>query len=248
MSLDRLKQEWEEIAGLDPCWAILSEPDKKFGKWEVEEFFRSGEQDCDVVMKFADSSKYPAGRDAALDFGCGVGRVTRAFAKYFKESIGVDISEEMITRARDLNREILNCSFRVNSENKVRFFSDGHFDLVYTNLVLQHLPNNATVHSYISDFVRILKANGLLVFQLPNSLPLIVRLQPRRTLYKAMRGLGFTDTFLYKKLGLHPMRMRSIAKNEIIAFISSIGGKLLHVETHRDPVFQFESSIYYLTK
>ena len=37
------RQDWEELAQVDPCWAILSDPNRKFGAWDVEEFFRTGE-------------------------------------------------------------------------------------------------------------------------------------------------------------------------------------------------------------
>ncbi len=35
----------------------------------------------------------------ALDFGCGIGRLTQLLCKFFKKCIGVDISKEMIKLA-----------------------------------------------------------------------------------------------------------------------------------------------------
>ena len=42
-------------------------------------------------------------RDRALDFGCGVGRLTRALGTRFESALGVDISAGMIEQARRLN-------------------------------------------------------------------------------------------------------------------------------------------------
>ena len=40
----------------------------------------------------------------ALDFGCGVGRLTQALAEHFERVAGVDIAASMIARARQENR------------------------------------------------------------------------------------------------------------------------------------------------
>ena len=65
----------------------------------------------------------------ALDFGCGVGRLTRALAGSFEKSCGVDILEAMVTKARELNGQIGNCSFVVNNSTDLRVFPNETFDL-----------------------------------------------------------------------------------------------------------------------
>ncbi len=248
MNLKDLKREWEEIASQDAYWAVLSQRNRKFGKWDIQQFFRTGEQQIEIVIKSANRLGYPLQRQIALDFGCGPGRLTRALSKHFRQSIGIDISEKMIDYARSLNTDLSNCSFLVNNQDNLQLFTDNHFDLVYSNLVLQHLPSKATIYSYISEFVRIIKPNGLLVFQLPNSLPFEVWIQPRRILYRILRLGGFSERFLYWKLGLHPIRMKAIPKRDVVFFLSSIGAKLIEVQTHNDPEFKFESSTYFSTK
>ncbi len=39
MSLKRHKQDWEDLGTVDPLWAIHSQPNRKFGKWDINEFF-----------------------------------------------------------------------------------------------------------------------------------------------------------------------------------------------------------------
>ena len=48
-------------------------------------------------------SRPPGARDRALDFGCGVGRLTRALGDRFDAVVGVDISAGMVEQARRLN-------------------------------------------------------------------------------------------------------------------------------------------------
>lgn len=77
MSLIRHKQDWDDLADIDPFWAILSYPEQKFGGWDIDKFFLTGDQEIERVMGFATQLGYPLGRELALDFGCGVGRLTR---------------------------------------------------------------------------------------------------------------------------------------------------------------------------
>jgi len=248
MKMNNLKREWEEIAGQDAFWAVLSQRDQKFGKWDVQQFFRTGEEEIQAVMKSADRLSFPSRRQMALDFGCGPGRLTRALSKYFTQCVGVDISEKMIDSARSLNPDSSIYTFYVNDQDNLRLFADNHFDLIYTNLVLQHLPSDTIVYSFISEFVRVLKPHGLLVFQLPNTIPFHVRIQPRRNLYRVLRMLGFSEKFLYWKLGLHPVRMRAIPKSDIESFLTSAGAKLLEVQPQTNTEFSVESSMYFATK
>jgi hypothetical protein len=114
--------------------------------------------------------------------------------------------------------------------------------------VLQHQPSQAAIEGYLAEFVRTLKDDGLLVFQLPSGIPLTIRMQPRRKVYVLLRRLGFRSKFLYWKLGLHPMRMRHVPRPEVIAFLESRGAKVLRVDTTTDPSYGFEDSVYYVTK
>src|SRR3954453_11263430 len=113
-------RDWEELAQLDPFWAIATSPTKRFNRWETEPFFARGHRQIARLMEDAERLGYPRGRTKALDFGCGVGRYTRALADHFEESVGVDVSEEMVAQARQLNPEVANCQFVVNVSRDLR--------------------------------------------------------------------------------------------------------------------------------
>lgn len=246
MSQKTHKQDWEALGELDPLWAICSTPDTRYGKWDLEAFFATGAREIEAVMGHADRLGYPTRRDRALDFGCGVGRLTRALAGYFGHCDGVDIAESMIAKAKELNAAYPNCAFTVNTSDDLRLFQDRQFDMVYTNIVLQHIPSRAVIKSYIGEFVRILREGGLLVFQLPSGVTWRRRLEPRHRLYQALRLLRVNEQFLYRRLGLFPITMNYIAEREVVAQLTALGARVLEVQ-HEDRA-GYPSSTYYVTR
>ena len=161
--------------------------------------------------------------------------------------MGVDISVEWVGRARELNASQENLSFVVNRSDDLSAFGDAEFDLVYSSIVLQHMPTEQAVLGYLAELGRVLRPGGLLVFQLPSAIPLAVRLQPRRTLYRALRALRLSPRFLYWRLGLHPMSMLAVPRPEVERALKQAGARAARVHEERDPDFGFTSAIYYAT-
>lgn len=246
MQLDSHKRNWEELAELDPLWAILSNASHQHGGWDINEFFLTGERDISALMETVRQLNPQLTSGTVLDFGCGVGRLTRAFASRFQTCYGVDISERMIENAQRLNQEYANCHFRVNTVDNLSIFPDNSFDLIYTHLVLQHVPDRSTIKSYIAEFVRTLKVGGMLVFQLPSYIPIRRLLQPRRRVYTVLRSVGFSHTFLYTSLGLNPIKMSFIPEQDVIATVRNAGGKVDLVKTKATS--EYQSSTYYVTR
>lgn len=246
MQLEPHKRNWEELAEVDPLWAILSGANNQHGRWNIDEFFQTGEGEIARIMDTLQQKNYQISPGKVLDFGCGVGRLTRAFASRFQTCYGVDISERMIENARRLNQDFTNCQFRVNTVDNLQIFPDDTFDMIYTNLVLQHVPSRAIIESYIQDFVRILKPSGVLVFQLPSHIPTRRLLQPRRRLYGMLRAVGFSHTLLYNKFGLNPMKMSFIPQPDVTGTVQRAGGRVDSVDTKQTP--EYESSTYFVSR
>jgi ubiquinone/menaquinone biosynthesis C-methylase UbiE len=229
-SLRRHQQDWEALGRVDPLWAVLTSPSRRHGRWDTAESFATGTRDIAALMETARTLGIPQRRDNALDFGCGVGRLTRALAGHFAQCVGVDISAPMLARAEELNRECERCRFVLNTSDDLSKFEPGSFDLVYSKYVLQHLPGRAVVRAYVSEFMRVLRPGGLLVFQLPSKIGLLHRLQPRRRLYALLRRLGFDERMLLERLELTPMRMGFMAEAAVTRMIAELGGTVVRVE------------------
>jgi SAM-dependent methyltransferase len=129
-------------------------------------FFASGRREIARTLRRSRSRRLPRRRDAALDFGCGVGRLTQAMAGRFERAVGVDVSATMIETARKLDRRE-RCEFVLNEAPSLDRFEDRSFDFVYSNIVLQHMPSELGV-VYVGEFARVLRPGGLLVFQVPD--------------------------------------------------------------------------------
>src|SRR5271167_1153918 len=156
---------WNTLAELDPLWTVLSDPEKKFGKWDPAEFFGTGAREAERVLALCTSNGRKVSCEKVLDFGCGVGRMTRAFSSFFASCVGIDVSENMVSLARKFNSDRPHCEF-IASGAAVLPFPDNSFDFVFSVLVLQHLPTKNMILGYIAEFIRIAKDNGVIVFQL----------------------------------------------------------------------------------
>src|SRR6187401_2371852 len=98
MDLRELQNNWDTLGKEDPLWAILSYEAKKGNKWDPVEFFRLGEKGIGEVMQYVSDLNLACARVSALDFGCGVGRLTQPLANYFSNVTGIDIAPSMIAR------------------------------------------------------------------------------------------------------------------------------------------------------
>jgi SAM-dependent methyltransferase len=222
-SASRQARDWDDLATVDPLWAVLAADDKRQGGWELDAFFATGEADVEQILATAVQLGRPAGRKRALDFGCGVGRLTRALAHRFDEVVGVDVSERMLEHARRLNADTPNLTF----ENRAKPPA-GRFDLVVANLVLQHLPSKALARVYIERLIEAARPEGLVVFQLPTRLPLARRLQPRRRVYAALRSYVGPDRL--NAAGFHPVRMLALPEADVRATVDRAGATVSRTE------------------
>ena len=228
--MNQQRREWDEIGRLDGLWAILSDPTKRHGRWDLDEFLATGQREVDAVLETGRRWSLPERRVHALDFGCGVGRLTRALAAHFESATGVDISEVMVSRARALHADRPTCTFRVLDDGGLTAFADRSFDCIYSRIVLQHIADRRFTQGVLREFVRLVADDGLLVFQLPASLPLRRRLQVRPRLYARLRSMRVPESFLYRQLGLHPIRMRSIPEADVVRLLIAAGATVLDIE------------------
>ncbi len=133
-----------EVRDTDRDWAIIGETEPYFGVLTAErfkrknldadaqsDFFRSGHSD---VHSFIDRMRLVFGAfdpRSALDFGCGVGRLTVPLAELTGTATGIDISPGMLAEARKHPHPGLH--FRDT-------IPDEEFDWVVSAIVLQHIP------------------------------------------------------------------------------------------------------------
>jgi SAM-dependent methyltransferase len=163
----RLRQLWNRLALHDALWAILAFDDKTNRRWDIREFMRVGEREIALAIHRCKQLGFPPKFGTALDFGCGVGRLTQALARRFDQTVGVDISDEMIALAEVLNQYRDRARYLRLDESGLSPFRDGAFDFIYSLIVLQHIPTDSAVE-HLRQFVRLMRPGGILIFQVPS--------------------------------------------------------------------------------
>lgn len=95
----------------------------------------------------------------ALDFGCGTGRSTRFLRDLGLRTTGVDISPEMVAKARELDPA---GDYRLIPGDDFRTFADASFDLVLSMFTFDNIPGEAKLNIF-RDLSRLLRPAGRLV-------------------------------------------------------------------------------------
>ena len=96
----------------------------------------------------------------ALDFGCGTGRSTRFLRGLGFDAIGVDISEEMIARARELDPS---GDYRLIPGDDMTALPRAGFDLIQSAFTFDNIPGMETKLRLFRDLRALLKPGGIFV-------------------------------------------------------------------------------------
>ncbi|MDP3956285.1 MAG: class I SAM-dependent methyltransferase [bacterium] len=164
-SLSESKKKWNELAKKNARYFVLT----NYGENISEDIFsKEGQRDyenhiaSDEIIK----EKIPDSQIAcALEIGCGIGRTTEFIARDFGDVYGIDISEEMIAAAEERLAGLSNIKF-VATDGITIPFPDNMFDLIFSFIVFQHMPNKETVERNINEVARTLKPGGIAKIQL----------------------------------------------------------------------------------
>lgn len=223
-------------------WAILTHPAKKGAGWDPEEFFQTGVWEIGEALRHVESHYALPARRRALDFGCGVGRLTQALAEHFEQVWGVDISPSMIQRAGQYNRRGERCHYILNERTDLRVLEDRQFDFIYSSITLQHMPPRFS-RRYIAEFLRLLAPGGVLLFQLTS----------RRRKSESFWQASFRQ-FYYRVLWdfLQPetplMEMYAVPREEVLDLIREHGGEILDVRPDPAAEPDWEGFRYLVTR
>src|SRR5438874_1933711 len=89
MEIDELQQNWDRFGRTDPLWSILTDPRGRNRRWNEEEFFDTGLKDIEAAFLQLEALGAKPRLGRALDFGCGVGRLTQALCQRFESTVGI---------------------------------------------------------------------------------------------------------------------------------------------------------------
>jgi 2-polyprenyl-3-methyl-5-hydroxy-6-metoxy-1,4-benzoquinol methylase len=107
-----------------------------------------------------------------LDVGCSTGTLVRTLIAHGYDAYGIDISEDLVNKARELARNSFgqDLSGRFSTENFLRHeFGDQKFDFIHSNDVLEHIHWDEAI-DFLSKCHRLMRPGGVLWLITPNRL------------------------------------------------------------------------------
>ena len=162
--LEMMKRDWDHRARENARHFVAT------GRtdWTDETFFASGETAIaqDILT---DTTNIYQGKDPAqmrvLEIGCGAGRLTRALSSIFGEVHAVDVSGEMLARARAALHDRPNVTLYQNNGCDLAVVPPLVFDFAYSSHVFQHIPSREVIDTYVREVHRLLRPGALFKFQ-----------------------------------------------------------------------------------
>jgi SAM-dependent methyltransferase len=127
--------DWRAIGATFPYWGVLTAPEYRQAELDpalLETFYATGRAVmADIAVRLEAITRSPLQVGSAIDFGCGVGRLTEAMTAYAGQAIGIDVSPGMLDQARANGAGVA-----VYDE----VLPEGPVDWINSYIVFQHIP------------------------------------------------------------------------------------------------------------
>jgi SAM-dependent methyltransferase len=215
--LAHIQSSWEHLGTTEPHWSVLTaEQYKRKNIADNEDaFYQTGKQHVESLWQsLRRNGVDPASLKTCIEYGCGLGRVTRWLAERFDKVYGYDISRAHLEAAGNyLSREgFHNVSLRhIGSPAAVAQLEP--VDLVYSLIVLQHNPP-PIIAMIVRGLLAALKPGGVAYFQVPTY----------------QRGYYFScSKYLSSFGGEKEMEMHVLPQSEIFAIVTQSLAQVLEV-------------------
>lgn len=159
-----IKDKWEKFGEENAYYAVVTLD--KFNKENLssnvrDEFFNTG---FSYINRVWNEIKNHFGEDfypkSAIDFGCGVGRLVVPLAEKIEKVVGIDISEQMLKKAKENSLEFgyENTDFYQTD----KFFAENKetFDLIHSTIVFQHINPKIGLRIF-ENLIKVLNEGGI---------------------------------------------------------------------------------------
>jgi len=203
-------ETWEQLARDNAEFYILVD-DVDFGTAEGQQhFFRTGEEDAKAIWtqarRWMDDEP-----QAAVEIGCGIGRLTLPMARRLAEVRAVDVSPTMLRRLEE------NCAsagiMSVRGFLPAARWDEGRsVDFAWTRWVLQHIPDFAVIDGYVARIAGCMRPGAVAHLQLDT--------RPRTIGYRVRNAL---PDFMLPRIWRRGVRRIRRAPAELRAMFSRHG-------------------------
>lgn len=164
----------------------------EYGSPDEERFWKDGQFPVDRMLELLGVEVGPA--DDVVEIGCGVGRLTRVLAGRAASVTALDVSAEMLARARELNSHLHNVTWVHGDGTTLTGIGDATADACFSYVVFQHIPDPRVTLGYVGEMGRVLRAGGWSAFHVSNA--------PR--IHRPARGLTRVREWVRHLVGRSP--------------------------------------------
>ena len=214
---DHVQSSWQQLGEAEPHWSVVVSDDYRQSNLQAHKdaFYRTGEQH--VAQLFGSLERNHVLHDGfktCVDYGCGVGRITRHLAEHFENVIAYDISSSHLKCAADYLTQQGISNVTLRQIKQVREIEDlPKVDVAYSMLVLQHNPP-PVIAFILQGLIRSLNPGGIVVFQVPT--------------YRL--GYSFSlEHYIVDEANKGDMEMHVLPQKRIFEIAQLAGGRVLEV-------------------
>lgn len=214
---DHIQANWEEFGKREPHWSVVVSEQYQQSNIQANEdqFYRTGEQH--VAQLFGSLERNHVqhrGFKTCLDYGCGVGRITRHLAERFERVFAYDISLPHLQCAGDYLKKENVSNVALSHLKRVSDIQNlPNVDVAFSMIVLQHNPP-PVIAFIIEALIRSLNPGGVAFFQVPT--------------YR--RGYTFSlRDYLAEDATKGGMEMHVLPQSTVFDIAQRAGGRVLEV-------------------
>src|SRR5918998_4891730 len=132
-----MRRFWDRRALETPYYFVDNRLD--YRSPDLERFWADGEPTLETLLGDVGVAIRPS--DTVVEIGCGVGRLTRAIAARAGKVVALDVSQRMLTLARQHNPDLSNVSWLLGDGASLAGVEDRSADGCVSHVVFQHIPD-----------------------------------------------------------------------------------------------------------
>lgn len=216
---NHIQNTWSYLGKTEPHWSVLSsETFKQLNiSQTIDSFNETGKNEVKKLLDLLEKNEVNyQSFTSALEYGCGVGRVTRWLAEKFDKVYGYDISASHLSIASKYMKETGSENVQLNQLIEVKDIEKlQQVDFIYSAIVLQHNPP-PIINFIIKQFLDSLNEGGVAFFQVPT-----YRNGYRFSVKEYLNGIS--------QNGTEKIEMHLLPQKQVFEIIREMGCKLLEV-------------------
>src|SRR4030095_4744229 len=214
---DHVQEAWQYFGSTEPYYSVLTS--EQFLQSNIQNtkdaFYNTGKQDVMRLFNTLDRNGIDYSLyKSCLEYGCGLGRVTRWLAEKFETVFGYDISQSHLQYAKNYfsDEGVYNVSL-VHVKEIKDIQNIPAVDVIYSIIVLQHNPP-PIITMIIKEFIKKINSGGVAFFQVPT--------------YRI--GYSFSmEKYLKNEAKRYEIEMHVLPQVKIFDIIRQEGGRIIEV-------------------